>query len=409
MDPVNDILRKVRRTLLEHRMTRPGDRVLAGVSGGPDSVCLLHVLNRLRASLKIDVTAAHFDHGLRPGQDDNESRFVRAFADTLGIPLEIGNAEGAIGPETPSLEERARQARYRFLTRTAEKHGARRIALGHHLDDQAETVLMRLLRGSGPAGLAGIPAIREDAVIRPLIRIPREEILEYLEKSGLRFMTDPSNRDPRFLRNRIRMELLPLLQTYQPQIVERLTQTACILRDDEAFLSEMAGKWLKRAATRNGPAEIRIPAGSLIRLPRALKNRVIRCAVRETAGSLQRVTLRHIEAVAGLAAGRKSQAVTTLPNHLTVRKIYDDLVFSTARPRTPPGFCFFLDKPGAFYLEALGCRVSLEEIPGNMDPGAEASPWRALLDREKIGYPLMIRNFRKLKAARSHNRQDHLF
>ena len=394
MDPSADILRKVRRTLLEHRMTRPGDRIIVGVSGGPDSVCLLHLLHRLGKSLRIELVAAHFDHGLRPEQDPEETRFVEDLAASMDIPVETGRAGMRIREKAGCLEEESRRARYRFLHGTAEKYRAQRIALGHHQNDQAETVLMRLLRGSGPAGLSGIPPLRDGTIIRPLLRVRREEILSYLEKTGLSFVTDPSNADPRFLRNRIRMELLPLLETYQPRVIERLARTAGIMREDEAFLVKTAQDWISRRAEIHDGADLRLPAAALAALPEALATRAVRCAVLKTAGTLRRVTRRHIDAVLRLAAGRKSQAATDLPNGIAVRRVYGTLVFSAGRPERPPAFHHDLEGPGTFYLEPPGCRVVLEEIPGPLSPKEHAAPGRALLDRDRIGYPLVIRNFR---------------
>jgi len=393
VNPMRKTIKKVRNTISRYDMISHGDRVVAAVSGGPDSVCLLDILYQLKDDLGIELVVAHLDHGLRPDEDEAETRFVESLADSLQLPFETKNAGRNIAQREASLEERARHARYQFLEETLQKFSARKIAVGHNLNDQAETVLMRLIRGSGPSGLAGIPPLRDEKIIRPLIEVSRNEIESYLEDRGLKYVTDASNLEPRFLRNRIRLKLLPLLQEYQPQIVNLLGQTAGIMRKDEECLEEMAKAWVKGQDETGESRELRFHLSSFEKLPEALKNRVIRYALRETGGSLRRVGLRHIEAVRRLAASEKPQAMANLPNNVNVRKDYDTLVFDLVKETEAQGFCCFLDGPGTFDLDALGCAISLEE----MEPGAlaeiNASPWTAFLTAEKLTYPLMIRNF----------------
>ena len=190
MQPRKDILTKVRETISRYNMLMRGDLVVVAVSGGPDSVCLLKILHELGDELEVRLVAAHFDHGLRPGEDEEETRFVRDLAASLDLPFETEKAPPLLEDGSASLEERAREARYRFLERVRKGVHARKIALGHTLNDQAETVLMRLLRGSGPSGLAGIPPKREGTIVRPLIQVRREEIEAFLKGRGLSYLID---------------------------------------------------------------------------------------------------------------------------------------------------------------------------------------------------------------------------
>ena len=393
MNQARQTIKKVRNTISRYDMISHGDRVVVAVSGGPDSVCLLDILYLLKDDLGIELVVAHLDHGLRPDEDEAETRFVKSLAGSLQLPFETKKAGRLMAQQESSLEERARHVRYRFLEEALQKFSARKIAVGHNLNDQAETVLMRLIRGSGPSGLAGIPPLRNEKIIRPLIEVSRGEIESYIKERKIEYVTDASNLEPRYLRNRIRLKLLPLLQEYQPRIVNLLGQTAGIMRNDEACLEEMAKAWVKGQHEPGDGREIRFHLSSFKKLPEALKNRVIRCALRETGGSLRRVGLRHIEAVRRLAAAEKPQAMANLPNHINVRKDYDRLVFDVVKDSESQSFCCFLDGPGTFYLDALGCTISLEEMVSVAPTDMNASPWTAFLSAEKLNYPLMIRNF----------------
>jgi len=239
-------LRKVIDTIARYGMIHPGDRVIVGVSGGPDSVCLLDILHRLKEELSTDLVLAHFEHGLRPEEDPGETEFVRQLASRLHYPFETEKGS-PLRPGTSFVQEEVlRNARYDFLERTRKKHGAHKIALGHNLEDQAETILMRLLRGSGSAGLAGIPPVRNKTIIRPLIQLGRKEIEAYLESRRLKHLVDSSNLRAIHLRNRIRLELIPILKKYQPQVIKRLAEAAVILRSEDEFLDGLAGDWVAK-------------------------------------------------------------------------------------------------------------------------------------------------------------------
>jgi tRNA(Ile)-lysidine synthase len=387
-------IKKVRHSISKYNMVRQGDGVVVAVSGGPDSVCLLDILHELRDELGIQLVVAHFDHGLRSEEDDDETRFVESMARSLDLRFETKKAGGRVSEGAASLEEWARNARYEFFEEVKERTSAQKIALGHNLNDQAETVLMRLLRGSGPTGLSGIPPLRDEKIIRPLIELSRGEIESYLGQKGLSFVTDSSNLETRHARNRIRLELLPLLRDYQPQIVELLGQTAEIMRADEKYLEERAEEWVKEVAITRANGQVRIPLSLLTKLPEALRNRVIRCVLKTTGGSLRRVSMRHIEAINSVAAGKKPQALVNLPHRVIARRVYDTLVFTAPEETGYDDFCYFLDCPAMFHLDALGSTVSLKELENAALPDMGKSPWTAFLNADRITYPLMIRNFR---------------
>ena len=202
------VLDAVREAVVRGGLLGPGDHVLVAVSGGPDSVALLHALTLLRSELGLQLTVCHVHHGLRP-EADRDAAFVEALAARLGCAAEVVRVQVPRGGGR-SPEEAARLVRHAALARVARGVGAGRIALGHTADDQAETVLMRVLQGAGPRGLAGIPA-RRGRIVRPLLDVDRTSVLAHLAAHDLEAVDDSTNRDPKFLRNRVRHEILPLL------------------------------------------------------------------------------------------------------------------------------------------------------------------------------------------------------
>jgi tRNA(Ile)-lysidine synthase len=394
MNSDSEILGNIQRTITEHRMIRRGDGVVVGLSGGPDSVCLLHVLHRFRALLGIRLVAAHFDHGLRPGEDENETRFAVDLARALNLPVDVGRWAHARSSAKGAIEERARNARHRFLEAVRRKFDCRRIALGHTLDDQAETVLMRLLRGSGPAGLSGIPPCREDGLIRPLIALRRRDVEAYLGLNRLPSVTDSSNFERRFFRNRIRLDLIPLLKQYQPRIVERLAQTARIMADDEDCLAEAAGEWLAAAAETGQHGGIQIPVSVLNRLHGAIRGRVIRLALQRVAGTLRRLDAGHVAAVKRLAEARKPQARLDLPNRVTVTRTYDHLVIAPLSAAGPIDFSYTIDRPGTWPLEAVGRTITLAFEDPLIRTQNDRTHWTARLSGDRLAFPLTVRNAR---------------
>jgi tRNA(Ile)-lysidine synthase len=389
---ITNTLRKARHTISRYGMIRHSERVIVAVSGGADSVCLLDLLHKMEDELEIQLVVAHFDHGLRPDVDEVETQYTKSLAASLNLPFETEKA-GAQLRKGGSLEERARVERYRFLEQTKEKHSAHKIATGHNRNDQAETVLMRLLRGSGPSGLSGIPPCRDDTIIRPLIEITRGEIETYLKGRGLRHVTDVSNLESHYLRNRVRLELIPELERYQPRIVEILGQMSNIMRSDDERLATEAEAWLKHAA-RSEEKETRIPVHIFTMLPEALKSRVIRYILKETGGTLRRIGFRHIDAILQIAKGEKPQAQVKLPNAVIVKRVYNELFFTGYEDVEAEDFCCTIPGPGRFPLRAIGCSVLVEEVGNVGISNMKTALPVVFLDADHLAYPLMVRNFR---------------
>jgi tRNA(Ile)-lysidine synthase len=387
-------LQKVKHTIARHRMISEGDCVIVAVSGGPDSVCLLHILHELKDELNIRLVVAHFDHGLRSAEDESETAFVRDLAQSLKVPFETAKGRLLSKRTRGSREEVARNARYAFLEKVRKKHKAQKIALGHNLNDQAETILMRLLRGSGPSGLTGIPPSRDGSIIRPLIEIERQEIENYLKAKKLASVTDSSNLKTDYMRNKIRLEIMPLLEEQQPQLTRLLAQTAEILRDEDDYLEQTAEAWVGKNIEILPQNALSMPIPYFLKLPVASRRRVIRLAIKDVKKDLRRISWDHIEAIQRLAQAEKPQAALNLPGRLTVRRTYGHLILSASMKRKPKPFHYRLDEPGAYDLREIGRSISFEEIKNRRDLRLRGSKWTALLDAETLRFPLTLRSFK---------------
>jgi tRNA(Ile)-lysidine synthase len=343
--------KRVLEAIGRHLMIRPGDRVGVGVSGGADSVALLHLLTELKTKLGIGIVVLHFHHQLRGAEADEDERFVRELAGTLGLEFASDRADvaGQARRDGLNLEDAARRLRYQFFAATAATRGLNRVAVAHTADDQAETVLAHLLRGTGLAGLAGIYPVA-GLIVRPLIEIAREELREYLSSLQQSWREDATNQDTSRTRARIRHQLLPLLkQDFDPSSVTRLARLANLAREEETFWRALEDDRFAALTARESSGAISLaiadmlsplpqlalrgrPAGSGPELPAdsslALARRLVRRIYSELRGSRQQLTARHIQDVVHLATKSQSGARIELPGVL-VRRDFDRLVFSS--------------------------------------------------------------------------------
>jgi len=387
-----DILPQVRETIKRFGMLTPGDAVVVGVSGGPDSVALLDLLSRLRDELGLRLHVAHLNHRLRP-EAAEEAEFVRRLASGYGLPVTVDAADvpAYAGERRLSTEMAARELRYAFFTRVLSAVGAAKVALGHQADDQAETVLMNLLRGTGLAGLKGIPPVR-GPFVRPLIEVRRAAIEAYCASRGLKTCYDASNIQTAYRRNKIRHELLPLLEReYNPALVPALGRLAAVLREEEEFLAAEAAKVYAglRSVTVAG---VYFDGAAISTLPRAMARRVVRLAYREVAGSVYDLDFRHTEEVLRLlerATGRE----VILPRGVKAVRIHGRLLFRTGAVPAVPDFCYPLPVPGVAVIREIGVAVKAELVASGRDP-ATLPPQEALLDYERVRPPLFVRRRR---------------
>lgn len=314
MDKVGDTIKK-------YRLIRKGDKILVGVSGGPDSLFLLLYLFGLRSRLGIDLHIAHVDHALREGSSGDAS-FVKSWAQRLGIPISMVRLGDGLAGKKGSLEENCRKARIDFLVRVAKKIRADKIALGHNLDDQAETVLMRLLRGTGLSGLSGISlkrSIKGMIFIRPLLETSRKEINLFLKKKNVRPRIDPTNKEDIFFRNKIRNKLIPMLKKeYNHNISGVLASLSESASCDYEYLEQAARKAL-------GGSGLSFELSKLLKLHLALFRLKIRQAVASIKGDTRRVTFQHIREIEDLLLNRPAGSIVDLPCGIVARKTRNTL------------------------------------------------------------------------------------
>ena len=321
---------------------------LVAVSGGADSVALLHLLHGVAAPRKLRLQAAHLDHALRP-DSAADAAHVRVLCRALNVPLAEARTDVAALARAGrgGTEQIARDARRAFLQATAQLHGCTWIALAHQRDDQAETFLLRLLRGAGTTGLAGMRPL-EPPFVRPLLPFARTELVNWLAGEGIAWREDPSNLDPAFARNRVRHELLPLLESYNPAIRVRLVELCRQLADDEHDWTQRADSELRRVALL-ADGECRLPCAALTSASPALAGRLVRAALAGVRGDLRRIDADHIAAILALAGGTRPQGEVNLPGAWVGRR-YATLLVRRAPPAVSPQSPFAVTGPGSYPL-----------------------------------------------------------
>ncbi len=388
-----DLLSKVRLAVEEGHLLERADRVVAAVSGGPDSICLLSLLLHLRDEWALSIHVAHLNHGVRGVESDEDAEWVSAMAERLGVPGTVRRVDPkeSVALHGLSPEEGLRYLRHRFLFEVAETVGASKIATGHTLNDQAETLLLRLARGTGLSGMGGMLPMR-GKLIRPLLRVTRREIIDYLETEGLEYREDSSNRRLDYSRNRVRMKVIPALEKYcNLRIVELLGRFAELARSDNSYLDEAAEREMDQVVIRRGSKEMALDRGRLVALDVALTRRVLRAAVREVSSSLRGVTSDHILSCLHLKTGKRLH----LPSGLVVSRQYDQLVLSTAK-RSSRGFDYEFEIPGRVVVKESGLILVAELFDGGVlkeRPRASAGN-EVYFDADGIEPPLSVRSRR---------------
>jgi len=435
---LSKLLQQVRRTIEQHDLLVPGDGIVVGVSGGPDSLCLLHVLLHLRDEHRLRLHVAHLNHGTRGADSDADAAFVSQIAAEWKLPATVERQDVPALARAHGLafEEAARRVRYAFLARVAAEVDARKIAVGHNADDQAETVLMHFLRGAGPAGLRGMlpstpltdyrmlepftdsgilhPA---SCIIRPLLAVPRSEIERYCTQHGLVPRFDRSNLDTTYFRNRLRHELLPLLEGYNPNVRDRLCHTAAVIADDYALLAQLREQAWATVLREEREGAIIFDRAGWQALPVALQRATLRQATYRLRKSLRDVDFVHVENARRIGMQGETGAQATLPMGLALTVGYDTLTVGDAGDAGPPP-----DEPLLWSAEPLPVQVPgttplprsewvlQADLLDEWDAGqiaANPDPWTAYLNLDALAGPLALRPRRRGDRFRPHGMEGH--
>ena len=392
------LLLKVKRTLSQYRMIEAGNGVLVGVSGGPDSIALLHLLWNLKKELAFSLTAAHLNHRLRGEESDGDENFVRQIAAKLGVSLITESVEVAKVAERESLnlEDAARRERYSFLLKTAKSLSLSKIAVGHTRSDQAETFLLRLLRGSGMRGLASIYPVKDSIFIRPLIETSREEIIAYLEENNLGYRVDSSNYDLSFKRNYIRGVLLPLLKNDASKNIEEiLFRTAEVLREEDDFINSHTTYLFGKLARIEDGAVI-FNVSQLREQHLAIRRRLLREGISHLKSDTRRITFSHGEKTLQLLDEEKRGKRISLPDKVIIERKGGELVIRRREPPPAEEFSYVISFPGEAHIKEVNQKFKLTSLPleefqrrYHLKTGG-----CAFLDRAKLSQPLIVRNRR---------------
>lgn len=395
--------------------------LVVGVSGGPDSVCLLHVLHSLAPDLGLRLVVAHFNHGLRGAEAEQDALLVQETCQRLHLPIVVGTGDINVyrqeHPRVSSIEAAARALRYSFFLDVAEAQGASGLALGHTADDQVETVLLHLIRGAGPTGAAGMTPVarwqeresgRAITLLRPLLTVAKADTLAYCRRHQLSYAFDSTNASPAFTRNRLRHEVLPLLRVINPTVDASLLRFSGLLREEEAYW-EAQIQDVRPSAIVDTPAGLALERRALQKLPLPLVRRLIRLVYLETTGTLEGLEASHVDAVLRLlqsGSGKQAQ----LPDQVVVTASRSRLLFGRAAGETPePPEPALLELPGEAHWNGWALRSELQ--PPTITT-TDSQVWEARLDARAVCGPLTVRSwqpgdhFQPLGMSRSKKLQD---
>ena len=386
--------------ITQHQMIQPKETVLVGVSGGVDSLALLYALHTLRHQLDCQFHVAHLDHGFRE-DSAADAVYVSKQADRLGVPISSTRTDvpQLMRAQKLSAEVAARRARYQFYESVSERVGAAKIALGHHRDDQAETVLMNLLRGAGVSGLKGILPVREGKFIRPLLAFSRKEVEDFVAQLGLQPRCDTTNYQLNHLRNRIRLELIPALErTYNSNLQNTLSQTTELLRAESDYLEVLAYDAFQACRVEScTPGTVALDRRLFQEHHLALCRRILRLAVVEVFGETKDFYFNHFESMLNLIDGETPNSVLHLPNGGEFRRVYDRVLIQKSTESHAP-FEYEIAAPGHTPLPLLDAEMIATVVEQPMNhTAADKFPdgkCQAVFDLDRLQLPLTLRQRR---------------
>ncbi len=398
----SSVTEKVKKIIIENKMIKKGDKVLVALSGGADSVCLTHILYVLSKELGFSVYSAHLNHGIRGEEADRDEKFAKDFCERLNIPflsktvkvIETAKEMGI------TVEEAGRQERYAFFNEVCKMGGQNVIATAHNSDDLAETVLMRIIRGTGIDGLFGIKYIREDGVIRPLLGVSRKEIEEYCEENKLNYCTDSTNSDNNYTRNKIRNELLPYLrENFNPNINESLINLSQSAKADSDFLNSYAKRlYMRLGSPMPNRKPVVLHIDSLNMVDEAIMSRLIITAAKEAMGEGFYLEKKHIRDIVSLSA-KETGAMLNFPKGLTVHVKYGWLEFrneneaqiNETKKHFKNDYSTVIEPGNGYKIEGREGAVFVKRV---LLSEYKKSAGDILLDEDKLNGEIVLRNRR---------------
>jgi tRNA(Ile)-lysidine synthase len=393
---LEELFQKVKKTIEKYFMLSGRERVLIALSGGPDSVCLLYILKNLNEGIRLDLHALYVNHGLRPEEAVREIEFCKNLCAMLNLPFltKCIDVKFYAKEKKLNIQEAARELRYRVFEETARELDAQKIALGHTADDQAETLLMRLLRGTGPAGLSGIPPVR-GKFIRPLIEAQRKEIEQYLGEERVDFIVDSSNLKRDYLRNEIRLSLMPRIKEINPNIIDTLSRTASIFREEERYFEILVAKALMKLMSRKTNSRIELFLSPLAAMEKIILRRTLRKAIGETTG-LRGINFIHIEDIIELVRRGKAGDRLYLPHGIRAIKDYSTLILTSDPPVKLDTYT--MEVPGEMVLKEAGSliRATIQESQELEEKDLTSTlesrlSTTAVFDADRLIFPLAVR------------------
>lgn len=384
------MMEQVKRTIERYSMLETGDRVIVAVSGGADSLSLLHLFLRLKSEYSLKIFVAHVDHMTRGGGSTEDAKFVGGLCKEWGIPLYIKEADMEQYAILNSLseEEAGREIRYKFFYDLKQKLDADRIAIAHNKNDQAETVIMRMLRGTGIKGLAGIEPVRQPGIIRPLIDVDRDEIEKYCSENGLNYRRDYTNYQRLYTRNKIRLELMPYIEKeFNPNIVDTLARLSQTLREEDQYIEQQTFKVFTQIAQVNSRQTcVEIDIFEFKKQHVAVKKRLIRWAIKRLKGHLMGINYIHIEDAIQLARSSQSGKRIDLPGGISISRSFNKLVIGKAQCYMDgvKDFEYHLVIPGSTYISEIHGEVVANIINKSDFIENKKNSYKAALDLDKL-------------------------
>lgn len=390
---------KVKKYLIGQKLVKKGEKLAAAVSGGPDSVALLFCLNELKEDMRFDLTVFHVNHMLRQEESDRDEKFVKNLANSLNIPGHScrENVYQYQQKHKCSMQVAAREVRYSHFNKLAARYSISKIATGHTANDQAETVLMRVLKGSGLRGISGIPLTRENKYIRPLLEVHREEIEQFLNQNQIKYITDSTNYKNHYLRNKIKNKLIPALEKeFNPSIIRTLCRSSQIFRSEDNYISEMAQQEFNKLVLKISSKELILDAGRFLSLHNALRRRIILDALYKFLDSKRQVPQNIIENILQVIESNISGKYISVFNKAVFKYQYNQIIFRSQKEISSAGLITQkrLKVPGKTKIDEIGKEVVAallrkKDIPKDYK---NRGAFTAFIDYEFSGKELCIRS-----------------